>query len=107
MAKKIVTPTDLEPFRNSLSDGDTLYFILDHVSASGLARFYNVYAFPVRDGRSEPHRLTWGVSNVLGYSYDRKSESIRVNGCGFSAENEITHDLVELLGLNLNYRRIG
>lgn len=107
MAKKIVTPEMLDTFRRSLQDGDTLFFILHHVSKSGMARFFNVYAFPVRNGKSSPYRLTWSTAEALGYTYDKRSESLRVNGYGFCAEDEITRDLGELLGMKLEYRRIG
>ena len=111
MAKATVAERNhqIEYMRECIQAGDTLYFIWRGSSASGLARYFDVYTFPVRDGKAEPLRFTYAASLFCG-TYDKRREAVRINGCGFSAEQEITEALSRALfgaSSKLEYRRIG
>ena len=61
-----------------LKPGDTVYTRVNHVARSGMMRVIDLYV--IRE--NEPLRITWHVCNVLGSTYNRKHEGLRMDGCG-------------------------
>lgn len=89
--KPTIDKTDTDFARKNCPVGSVLIIVFRRVSPSGLARWYDVYtASTYPDKTSYPlMRWTLTVAGMIDHSYDRKREAIRVNGCGFSAPDEI------------------
>jgi hypothetical protein len=87
----------------------TLLIKLEHISQSGLTRWYNIYY--VSDNY-ELLRLTWHINEVYkeqgnNNSYDIRREAFKVKGCGFSGAHKIVDDLSYMLysySNKINYR---
>ena len=67
--------TDL---RAQLKPGDVIFTRLNHVSASGMTRWLDL--FVIRD--NEPLRLTWSAAAATDHSYCDRRESLKIEGCG-------------------------
>ena len=67
--------TDL---RTQLKPGDVIFTRLNHVSASGMTRWLDL--FVIRD--NEPLRLTWSAAAATDHSYCDRRESLKIEGCG-------------------------
>ena len=78
LATKTETAEALEQLRNLLQPGDVIYTRLNHVSASGMTRWLDL--FVIRD--DEPLRLTWSAAAATGYRYCERRESLKIEGCG-------------------------
>lgn len=64
--------------RKILKAGQTVYTVLRHVSASGMARAISLC---VVDG-PEFHSIDFHVRRALGYTFDQKHGGLKVGGCG-------------------------
>ena len=66
-----------------LRPGTTIYFVVTHVSVSGMSRSIEFY-IPTRDHdrRLAIARITWDMEQVLGYRIDQKHGGLVVGGCG-------------------------
>lgn len=79
--------------RKALKPGQTIYFVVTHVSRSGMSRsieFYIPRLERVRDTsridgyarRLTIERITWEMSRALGCRIDQKNGGLIVGGCG-------------------------
>lgn len=75
--------------RETLKPGTTVYTILRNVSRSGMSRDIDVY---VMEG-NEPRRITFTVAKAAGMTYNKKSEAIRVGGCGMDMGHHVVYNL--------------
>ena len=64
--------------RKQLKPGDVIFTRLNHVSASGMTRWLDL--FVIRD--NEPLRLTWSAAAATDYVYCDRRESLKIEGCG-------------------------
>lgn len=117
---KLVTKQDredaVERLRGWLKDGDTLWFILRHRAASGMQRVYDVkqlevtrsYAAEGQQGKDvvRVSTLSWNIAMACNYAWNETHGGIKVNGCGFSGEQEIADAVGRLLGIKLRYETL-
>ncbi len=80
-----VTENDLKHAKKNLPKGTRLIVCYRGRSASGMCRWYDVYAVG-SGGRLD--RWTGTASNFCG-RYDNRREAIRVNGGGFNGAQEV------------------
>ena len=64
--------------RKMLQPGDEVYTQCQHVSASGLTRWLDV--FVIRDNR--PHRITWPVCAAADFIFCDRRGQLKIEGCG-------------------------
>lgn len=76
--------------RTIINPGDTVYTVLRSVSRSGMSRTVDVIKID-KDGN--PCRLTHSVAVALDFTYDRKQEALKVQGCGMDAGFEVVYHL--------------
>jgi hypothetical protein len=88
--------TALKNLKRALKPGQTIYFVVTHVSKSGMQRSIEFYipcfdkvwdtsrnkGFGGYTRRLAISRITWEMSRVLGYRIDQKNGGIIVGGCG-------------------------
>lgn len=116
---KTVTKADREGAKERLSEwlqnGDTLWFILRHRSASGMQRVYDVKQFerPTAVSEDNPNvlrlsvsTLSWNIAMACNLGWNELRGGIRINGCGFSGEQEITDTVSQILGIKLRYETL-
>ena len=125
---KTVTKQDraeaLERLREWLKDGDTLWFILRHRAASGMQRIYCVKQFEGhldKQDRVQTEQglnvredyisirasdLTWNIASACEFGWNESHGGIKINGCGFSGEQEITDTVGRKLGIRLRYETL-
>lgn len=82
----------------TLQDGDTVWTVLEHVSASGMSR--NIRVIAIKGG--EPYYLSWAVACVLGWPM--RNNAVRVSGCGMDIGFHLVDVLGRALGLKLHCR---
>ena len=79
--------------RQMLKPGDVIFTRLNHVSASGMTRWLDL--FVIRD--NEPLRLTWSAAAATDHIYCDRRESLKIEGggmdMGFSAVYSLGHAL--------------
>ena len=77
--------------RKTLKPGDVIFTSLNHVSASGMTRWLDL--FVIRD--NEPLRLTWSAAAATDHTYCDRRHSLKIEGCGmdmgFSAVYQLGH----------------
>ena len=83
----------IESLRETLKPGDTVFTVLRSVSRSGMQRKLNVYVME----SNEPRRLTWNVARAIDFTYDRKAEALKVDGCGMDVGFEVVYHLGRVL----------
>lgn len=83
--------------RETLKPGDTLHMVLRGVSRSGMNRKIDVYKLTCDDGQVSKQWLSARICKALGYTFDTKSESISVSGCGMDMGFEIVYNLGRVL----------
>jgi hypothetical protein len=71
------------------NEGETVYCILRHVSASGMSRVIDL--FVVRDRK--PRRISHLVAKAVGYGWDRDRMGIKSTGCGMDMGFEAVYNL--------------
>ena len=94
-----------------LKDGDTLWFIFAGRSASGMQRRYKIKELipdATLASKIATGDLTFNVAAACGYGYTEKhgDNELTINGCGFSAEQDIADSVSRLLGVKLRYERL-
>lgn len=80
-------------FPHSTDDPKQVFCIVRHVSASGMSRVIQLLTFI--DG--EPRYLGFHAARLLGWSYDRKHEGIKVQGCGMNMCFHTVYTLAQAL----------
>ena len=86
-----------------LKPGDDVYTLIRRVSSSGMSRCIDVYF--ITD--NQPRWLSRYVAKALQWTYDEKTESVRVGGCGMDMGFHLIHSLSYALfgdGYSLNQR---
>lgn len=87
--------TAMRNLKRALKPGQEIYFVVTHVSASGMSRSIEFY-IPcyAEDSRVMPDgtykrvkrlaisRITWEIARILGYRIDQKHGGVVVGGCG-------------------------
>lgn len=68
----------LADLREMLKPGDVIFTRLNHVSASGMTRWLDL--FVIRE--NEPLRLTWSAAAATDHTYCDRRESLKIEGCG-------------------------
>lgn len=78
--------------------GTQIVIVYRGSSKSGMARWFDVYV-PNRNQvfGNALWRYTVTAGELGGFRYDRKREALRINGCGFSAADEICRELAKSL----------
>lgn len=96
----------IERLREWVRDGDTVYLVLRRVSASGMSRVIAPIVFRPSPYDQKPDPLFIGFNAALatGYSFDRKLEGVRLNGCGMDMGFSLVNDLARTLGIKLTHR---
>lgn len=79
--------------RKYMKPGTTVLTILRRVSPSGMSRLIDVHVIV----DNEPLHFTWTTAKALGWSYDRRHEALKVQGCGFDAGFDTVYHLSHLL----------
>jgi hypothetical protein len=72
-----------------LKPGMTIYTVLRHVSASGMSRNISVHIVDEYGIQG----ISGLVRDILGYSWDKKSCSLKVKGCGMDMGYDIVNSL--------------
>lgn len=93
----------------ALKPGQTIYFVVTHVSKSGMQRsieFYIPEHGATWDAKRERsiksrqlviERITWEMSRVLGYRIDQKHGGVVVGGCGMDMGFHCVYNLGRVL----------
>lgn len=98
-----------------LKDGDTLWFILRHRATSGMQRVYDVKQIEMRPStdtetysqlRPSVSTLSWNIAMACNFGWNEARGGIKINGCGFSGEQEIADAVGRKLGLKLRYETL-
>ena len=105
--------------REWLKNGDTLWFILRHRASSGMMRVYDVKQLEIESHREETEQglnvrrdsvrvstLSWNIASACDMLWNENHGGIRINGCGFSGEQEIADTVGRALGIKLRYETL-
>jgi len=90
--------TAREKLRALIKPGDTVYTILDHVSASGMSRAIRV-VLPIvgEDGAVDHLHPNWLVGKALGLRHwkrhGREQDALVMGGCGMDMGFALVYDL--------------
>lgn len=76
-----------------LRPGLNLYTCLRSVSSTGMSRTLDLYYV----SGDEILRITWSAALVLGWTYDRRTEALRVHGCGLDVGYHTVASLSRIL----------
>ena len=92
-----VTAEERENARARLQEmvkpGDTVYTVLRHVSRSGMSRSISVIIHTPEG----PSDMSWAVAKLLGWSFDRRNDGVKVGGCGMDMGFYLVNRLAETL----------
>jgi hypothetical protein len=88
----------IKQLRGLLSEGDTVWTVLRHVSASGMMRHIDVYA--IRE--NEPRYLSSFAADALEWRMAERG--IKVSGCGMDMGFHLVDSLGHALKLKLHQR---
>lgn len=83
----------LQHYGDALRPGSTVYTVLRSVSRSGMSRDIDLYV--IENG--EPHRITFHAARACGFTYSRKTEALRVGGCGMDMGFHVVSTLSHVL----------
>ena len=83
----------LAVLREHIKPGDTVYTILRHVSRSGMSRSISVVVHTPEG----PQDLSWAAARALGWSFDRRNDGVKVNGCGMDMGFHLVYSLSYVL----------
>lgn len=83
----------IETLKKAMPTGTVVFTVLHHVSNSGMMRILDVYT--IKD--NIPLRYSWSVAQVLGWTYDKKHEGIKVTGCGMDMGFHLVDSLNRVL----------
>lgn len=95
--------------KESVKEGDEIYCILRHVSASGMSRVIQLIQPVCKEGKPDLYSLGWNAAKALGYNYNRDKEGIRIGGCGMDMGFALVYELSQTLfgnGYKLRHRWI-
>ncbi len=104
--KKADVKAAQDRLREWLKDGDTLWFIMRHRSASGMMRTYSVKQLECSDAKVSASDLTSNIAQACGYGWSESYWGLKIQGCGFSAEQDISDTVGRLLGIKLRYETL-
>jgi hypothetical protein len=76
-----------------LKPSTVVYTVLRSVSSSGISRTLDLYVVL----NHEMVRITWSTAKVLEWTYDRRKEALRVNGCGMDMGYHAVHCLSRVI----------
>lgn len=100
----------IERLKEWLKDGDKLYFILRHRSESGMSRIYSVKHFTPKAVVDQADMgvadLSSNIAMACEYAWVEPHWGVKVNGCGFSGEQDIADSVGRLLGMKLRYETL-
>jgi hypothetical protein len=84
--------------RETLKPGDTVHTVLRSVSRSGMSRNIDVYKLtPNADGTVSKQWLSYWVSKAIGESFDKKTDCLKVSGCGMDMGFHVVYNLSRVL----------
>ena len=93
MSKATEKSEDRERARKALLEmvkpGDTIYTVLRHVSRSGMSRSISVVVHTPEG----PQDFSWAAARVLGASFDRRNDGVKVSGCGMDMGFHLVYSL--------------
>ncbi len=103
----------MKNLRKALKPGQTIYFVVTHVSKSGMQRSIEFYIPTTRvenetvigimgstrkaARRTVIDKITWELSRVLGYRVDQKNGGLIVGGCGMDMGFHCVYNLGRVL----------
>ena len=95
------TKTEVTEARTTLLEylqpGDTVFCSLEHVSASGMQRVIQLHLFR-GDSRNPQHLvLGYNAARVLGDTFDREREGIKIRGAGMDMGFHLVYSLSSAL----------
>ena len=79
----------IEKLKGMLRDGQTVYTVLRHCTASGMRR--SIDAYIICD--NQPIWLSYWAGKALGYKTDNKHGGLILNGCGTDMGFELVYNL--------------
>lgn len=80
--------------RGWLKPGDTVYTVLDHVSASGMSRDIRLIIIKT-DDKGQPYTLhpNYATQVLTGYPRAKRGDGLRIGGCGSDMGFELVYNL--------------
>ena len=89
----------IDQLRAWLKPGDTVYTIVDHVSASGMSRNIRVVLLKVDDKTGQPVDLhpNWAVQTALGFRQAKRGDGFIVGGAGMDMGFHVVYELSKAL----------
>lgn len=91
----------LAKLREWIKPGDTVYTVLDHVSASGMSRIIRVVLLRCEDGRTVDLHPNYAVGQVLGLRHGKRNgrevDGLVMGGCGMDMGFELVYQLSRAL----------
>ena len=79
----------LKVLREMVKPGDTIYTVLRHVSRSGMSRSISCIVHTPEG----PQDMSWAVAKLLGWSFDRRNDGVKVSGCGMDMGFHLVYSL--------------
>lgn len=100
-AQKTERAEAIAQLQSWIKPGDTVYTILDHVSASGMSRAIRVVILACEDGVARDLHPNWAVGKALQLRHwkrnGREQDALVMGGCGmdmgFALVYELSHTL--------------
>lgn len=100
-AQKAEQAEAIAKLREWLKPGDTVYTILDHVSASGMSRAIRVVLLECHDGKPEARHPNWAVGKALDLRHwkrnGREQDALVMGGCGMDMGFALVYNLSSVL----------
>lgn len=90
---KVEFEEQFKRLREWIKPGDTVYTILDHVSASGMSRDIRCVLLKCKKGAPRDLHPNYAIGAVLGLSRAKRGDGNRVGGCGMDMGFHIVHSL--------------
>lgn len=96
-AKQAERDEAIAKLREWIKPGDTVYTVLDHVSASGMTRHIRAVLLSCDDGRVTDLHPNWAIGKALGLSHakrnGRETDALVVGGAGMDMGFELVYNL--------------
>lgn len=87
--------------REWIKPGDTVYTILDHVSASGMSRAIRVVLLHCKDGKAIDLHPNYSIGKALGLRHWKRNghtqDALIVGGCGMDMGFHLVYSLGRVL----------
>lgn len=87
----------IEKLRDMLTPGQTVYTVLNHVSASGMQRAISLAIPTIEGGRLKIMKLDYWASRALGLPFHKKHAGLTVGGCGMDMGFHLVYTLGQAL----------